>query len=146
METAQGFTAYRETGIKTASPGKLIVLLYNEAIKQLTSASGKIESNGKIKASAIETFNRNIIRAQDIITELMVCLDMEKGGIVSKNLLALYVYFSQELLNANITQNKTKLDFIRDMLSELRNAWAAAAANTASLQSAATRPAVDING
>jgi flagellar protein FliS len=146
MVSNQGFNAYLETGIKTASQGKLIVLLYDEAIRQITTAIGKIDSGGKVKPREIEVFNRNILKAQDIITELMVSLDMEKGGEVATNLLALYVYFNHELLDAHISMNKEKLSFIFGMLSQLRDAWAAAAVNAVSIQPVAIRSGVDING
>jgi flagellar protein FliS len=146
MSSNQGFNAYRETGIKTASQGKLIVMLYEEAIRQISSAAGKIGADEKIKPLDIEQFNNHIVRTQDIITELMVSLDMDKGGDVAKNLMALYVFFNHELMDANIARNKTKLQFILDMLSQLREAWAAAAANTVTIQPTPTRSSVDING
>jgi flagellar protein FliS len=146
MTNNQGFNAYRDTGIKTASQGKLIVMLYDEAIKQLKSALGKMSENGKVKAAEIEGFSKHIAKTQDIITELMVSLDMERGGEVAKNLMTLYVYFNRELLDATISMNKTKLQFIVEMLTQLHEAWIAASANTAALQPAPTRPILDING
>jgi flagellar protein FliS len=146
MTNNQGFNAYRETGIKTASQGKLIVMMYDEAIKQVTAALGKIGANSKIKAAEIEGFAKHIAKAQDIITELMVSLDMEKGGDVAKNLMTLYTYFNRELLDANISMNKDKLQFIAGMLTQLHESWVLAAAKTAEIQPAPTRPALDIKG
>jgi flagellar protein FliS len=146
MTNNQGFNAYRETGIKTASQGKLIVMLYDGAIKQLNSALRKIEENGKVKTADIEGFSKHIAKAQDIITELMLSLDMEKGGEVAKNLMTLYTYFNRELLDAAISMDKTKLQFIAEMLNSLHEAWAAAAANTAAIPPPPARPALDING
>jgi flagellar protein FliS len=146
MMNNQGFNAYRETGIKTASQGKLIVMMYDETIKQITAAIGKIGENGKVKVAEIEGFAKHIAKAQDIITELMVALDMEKGGDVAKNLMTLYTYFNRELLDANISMNKDKLQFIAEMLNSLHEAWAAAAANTIAIQPTPIRPALDING
>jgi flagellar protein FliS len=146
MTNNQGFNIYRETGIKTASQGKLIVMLYDEAIKQITASLGKIGENGKVKAADIEGFSAHIAKAQDIITELMVSLDMEKGGDVAKNLMTLYTYFNRELLDASISMDKNKLQFIAEMLTQLHEAWAAAAANTAAIPPPPTRPALDING
>ena len=53
-------------------------------------------------------------KTQAIITELEVSLDMEKGGEIAKNLMALYVYFNEELMNAGINKNKEK--FVNNIL------------------------------
>lgn len=117
------FNAYKQTGVKTATQGKLLIMLYDEAVKQLGSALSWFNKDDKLEPNNIEKFNANIIKTQQVITELMVSLDMDKGGDISKNLLALYVYFNQELLQANIKQDKQPIAAIRDMMMELRSAW-----------------------
>jgi flagellar protein FliS len=146
MTNNQGFSAYRETGIKTASQGKLIVMMYAEAIKQVASAIGKIDESGKVKAAEIEGFAKHLAKAEDIITELMVALDMDKGGEIAKNLMALYTYFNRELLDATISMNKDKLQVIADMLASLHESWVQVAAKNAEIQPAPVRPALDIKG
>ena len=64
-----------------------------------------------------------IIKAQDIVTELVVSLDFEKGGDISKNLFSLYIYTNRLLLNANIKKDVNLLTEARKILSELREAW-----------------------
>lgn len=118
------FNAYKKTGVQTASQGKLVVMLYDEAVKQLNLALGNFDSENKVPPKNIEKLNNNILKAQEIITELMVSLDMSNGGSeIARNLLSLYTYFNSELLDANINRNKDKVEFVRSMMDELRGAW-----------------------
>jgi len=146
MGYSQAYSAYRETNVKTASQGKLVVLLYEEAVRQLTAASALFNGNGKIEASHIEKFNANILKAQEIITELEVSLDMEKGGQIAKSLMSLYVYFNSELLNANIHQDKSKIDFVLKMMSQLCDSWRVAAGSTSNAPAAVVPSALNIEG
>ena len=120
------YGAYRDTGVKTASQGKLVVMLYNEAIRQLSYAVSYLMGGNKIEAQNIEQFSKHIVKVQEIITELMISLDMNAGGDISKNLMSLYIYFNQELLSISISHDREKITFIQDMLMQLRDAWAEA--------------------
>jgi flagellar protein FliS len=117
--------AYTETRIKTASQGQLIIMLYNEAVKQLDHALELLERNnsGKKHPNRIEGISRAILKTQEIVTELMVSLDFEQGGEIAKNLFSLYSWFNQELLAANINQDPQRLSSVRNMLNDLRSAW-----------------------
>src|SRR5574344_3005080 len=86
----QAYNAYKSTNVRTASQGHLVVLLYEEAVRQLSAASALFEQDGSVKASNIEKYNNCLQKAQAIITELQVSLDMEKGGEIAKNLMSLY--------------------------------------------------------
>ena len=118
-------SAYRETRIKTASQGQLIIMLYDEAIKSLNHGIELLEENTKRKKDPgkIEHINKAILRAQEIVTELMVSLDFEQGGEIATNLFSLYTWFSQELLEGNIKQDLERLSVVRNMITELRSAW-----------------------
>lgn len=118
-------TTYKETRIKTASQGQLIIMLYDEAIKRMNRALELLESDSgeKKDPGKIEQISKAVTKAEEIITELMVSLDFEQGGEISKNLFALYTWFNRELLEANIAQDKDRLGNVRDMLKELRDAW-----------------------
>ncbi|MBI9101036.1 MAG: flagellar export chaperone FliS [Spirochaetales bacterium] len=120
MSNLNPLNAYRETNIKTASQGKLIIMLYDEAIKQLNSAVSMIE-NKELKVDAI---NNSIIRSQEMITELMVSLDFEKGGEIAQTLFSLYMYFNRQLMEANLKKDPEPLKQISQMLAELRGSWA----------------------
>ena len=129
MPINKGYAAYQNTNIKTASQGKLVVLLYEAAVKNLKNAESLIDEENKIKPSNMEKFGKFLQKAQAIITELQVSLDMEKGGEIAKNLMSLYIYFNQELISVNIKHDKTKLEYIEQQMSELLKAWKEASAS-----------------
>jgi len=117
-------STYRETKIKTAGQGQLIVMLYDEAVKQLTKAVELLELDSQKKDPArIEQISKAIMKTEEILTELMVSLDFEQGGEISKNLFSLYTWFNRELLEANITHDINRIIRVKDMLSELRTTW-----------------------
>jgi flagellar protein FliS len=118
-------STYRETRIQTASQGQLVIMLYDEAVKNLDRALELLEKNssGKKDPGKIEQIGKSILKTQEIITELMVSLDFEQGGDIAKNLFSLYSWFNQELLEANIKQDMRRLTIVRNMLNELRSAW-----------------------
>ncbi|MDR2941840.1 MAG: flagellar export chaperone FliS [Treponema sp.] len=118
-------STYKETKIKTASQGQLIIMLYEEAIKQLNMAIEMLESKNENKKihEKIEQINKAIMKAEEIITELMVSLDFEQGGDIAKNLFALYSWFNRELLEASISQNPERIKTVKNMFSELNDSW-----------------------
>jgi flagellar protein FliS len=132
-------SAYRETRIKTASQGQLIVMLYDEALKHLDRGLELLGLNasGKKDPGKIEQINKAILKTQDIITELMVSLDFDQGGEIAKNLFSLYTWFNKELLEANIKQDRRRLTIIRNMISDLRAAWSEIAGKNATGTAAA---------
>ena len=123
MSYNQALSAYRETRVRTASQGTLIIMLYDEAIKQLGEAISLFDQDFKKDTKRIERANNHIVKSQEIITELMASLDMESGGEIAKNLLALYTYFNQQLVEGNIEKKPDKLIFVKEMMDQLREAW-----------------------
>jgi len=124
---ANPLAAYRETRIKTASPGQLVVMLYDEAIKQSDTAIALLGPESKPKPEDIERINVALGKTQDVITELMASLDFDAGGELARDLFALYVWFGREMLEANIRKEVGRVSAVRTMLAELREAWADAA-------------------
>ena len=129
---ANPLAAYRETRVKTASQGQLIVMLYDEAIKQADTAVALLGPESKPKAKDIERISASLGKVQDVITELMASLDFDAGGDIAKDLFALYVWFGKEILEANIRKEVGRIEAVRNMLAELREAWADAASKTQS--------------
>jgi flagellar protein FliS len=129
MSYKSASSTYKETRIKTAGQGQLIVMLYDEAVKQLTKAIELLELNKgeKKDPGRIEHINKAIMKTEEIITELMVSLDFEQGGEISKNLFSLYTWFNRELVEANINQDIHRMLTVKDMLSNLRNTWSSIA-------------------
>lgn len=142
----QAYNAYKEASVKTASQGRLVVLLYEEAVKQLTLASSLFNQNLKVPVKDIERFGKCILKTQEILTELQVSLDMEKGGEIAKNLMALYVYFNEELMNAGINKNKEKITFVLEKLKTLADSWRQIVNTTANTQVQQTTSTLNIIG
>jgi flagellar secretion chaperone FliS len=118
-------STYKETKIKTASQGQLIIMLYEEAARQLSMAIEMLELKNENKKihDKIEKINKAITKAEEIITELMVSLDFDQGGDVAKNLFALYSWFNKELLEASISQDIERIKNVRNMFGELQESW-----------------------
>ncbi|MCR5435563.1 MAG: flagellar export chaperone FliS [Treponema sp.] len=146
MGYTNAYSAYQKTNVSTASQGRLVVLLYEGAAKQLTTALSYFEQNDKILPSNIEKFGIAIQKTQAIITELQVSLDMDKGGDIAKNLMALYIYFNQELINAGINKDRKKLESILTMVSQLGECWRQVSNSTANAPAAKVQSAVNIEG
>jgi len=109
--------AYLENMVRTASPAKLIEMLYQRAVELLKEAEKLIEDKEYMKA------NENLKKAQDIVTELNLSLDMEKGGQIAQNLRALYNYMFRRLIDANVKKDIEAAREVRGMLEELLDAW-----------------------
>ncbi len=119
---AKMLSTYKQTSIKTASQGTLILMLYDEGIKKIEATINLLNVE-KLPPTSIEQINNNIIKAQEIITELMASLNTEKGGQIANNLMAIYSYFYQQLLQANIKKDLSILKDILVMMKDLRSAW-----------------------
>jgi flagellar secretion chaperone FliS len=111
--------AYKETKIRTASQGQLIVMIYDEAIKQIDLATAAMEADTR----KLDAIHNAIVKAQDLITELAASLDFDRGGDIAKSLFSLYMFFRGQLLEANVKKKSETLVSVRSMLAELREAW-----------------------
>lgn len=123
--------AYRQTRVKTASPGRLVVMLYDEALRQIDLALASLD-NGP---GDYDTVNRAILKAQDVMTELTVSLDLDQGGDIAQNLFRLYLFFSDRLVSANLQKDAAPLKEIRAMIENLRDAWQQIASAASARQS-----------
>ena len=119
MDTRSSLQAYKETQIKTANQGRLIVMLYDGAIRFVNLAIDGLEAG----PPQYDQINNHIIKAQDIITELMVSLDRQKGGEIAGNLFKIYIFMSRLLIEGNIKKDITPLDSVRNLLGDLREVW-----------------------
>jgi flagellar protein FliS len=125
MEYKSASLTYKETRIKTANQGQLIMMLYDESIKQLNTAVELLHLNmHKKEPGRIEQIGKAVMKTEEIMTELMVSLDFEQGGEIAKNLFSIYTWFNRELMEANIYQDINRILTVKDMISDLRNTWA----------------------
>ena len=144
MGYREASSSYKETRIKTAGQGQLIVMMYDGAIKHLTRAIELLNENQgeKKDPASIELISKSIMKSEEIITEFMISLDFDQGGEIAKNLFSLYTWFNRELLEANISQDVKRFINVKNMLSELRNTWSEVSTNAAAQTN---REAVGLN-
>lgn len=108
---------YKSNEVSTMSQGKLIVMLYDGAIRFLKIA------RENMTPKKYEIVNNNIIKAEDIITELISSLNFEAGGEIAQNLLSIYIYIKNRLLEANTQKDPSIIDEVIQMLGTLKEAW-----------------------
>lgn len=114
-----GITTYKNNAIGTQSSGQVIVMLYDGAIKFLRQAIAAIEAQQDAEKG--ECINR----AQAIITELNICLDMEAGGEIAQNLRKLYNFMSVHINEANTKRDPQRIRDVIACLSDLNEGWKA---------------------
>lgn len=108
---------YQQIRIQTATPGQLIQMLFDGAIRFMTQGLEAMK-NGKI-----EDANRNLLRAQRIVAELQVSLDLERGGEIAENLNQIYDYIYRQLVDANVKNLPDNVTESIKLISELKEAW-----------------------
>jgi flagellar protein FliS len=116
----QGNKQYRKVQIKTANKGNLILLLYRGAIKFMNKAIGQLESKD------LEGKGNSLIRAQDIVLELMYSLDdkmLGEGNPLAVNLQSLYLYAYRRLVHANVHMDPKPIEEVITLLQNLLDAW-----------------------
>ncbi len=132
-------TAYRKTQIETASPEALILMLYDGALKFMTQAEIAFEENN------IELISNKLLRIQAIFTELLTSLDKDKGGEIAVNLERLYVFFLEQLGEANVKKDPKPMLDIKPLVVELRDTWVKAMEKAGvSQQKAPPRPRLNV--
>jgi flagellar protein FliS len=98
-------------------------MLYDAALRSIQRAVDCLDQGVR----GFEAANGSIIRAQDIVGELMVSLDMERGGDIARNLFGLYTFINRQLMDGNIRKERAPLVVAKKLLAELRGAWNAIA-------------------
>lgn len=114
--------AYRQVATQTASRGQLVLMLYDGAIRFLQQATRGFQSEDPLEFN--RTVHNNVLRAQEIIRELNLSLDLDRGGECAATLRRLYDYFDWRLQESNVRKQVEGIDEIRQRLSVLREAWA----------------------
>jgi flagellar protein FliS len=112
-----GIESYQRTAISTQSRGRLIVMLYDGAIKFMKLALQELEAgNWAAKGQYLS-------RAQDIIGELNAVLDTEAGGEIARNLRRLYLFMNRRLAQASIKKDPQMIREVITLMEELNQSW-----------------------
>ena len=121
---ASGYArAYQAQSVLTASPGQLILMLYDGALRFLGHAIDGLRSP-EDSPRRIETINTNLLKAQNIVAELQSCLNHEAAGEHSAHLDRLYDYYLRRLFEANLRKQVEPVVEVEKLLRELRDGWA----------------------
>ena len=114
--------AYRASSVMTASPGQLVVMLYDGALRFLGQAAAAMRADDPLAC------DHKLRRAEAIIDELHTVLDKERGGEIASRLEGIYVFCKRLLIEARIDGDAGKIDKVSELLGDLRGAWAEIAA------------------
>jgi flagellar protein FliS len=114
--------SYRQVATQTASPGQLVLMLYEGAIRFLERARQGFAADDPLEFN--QTINNNVLRAQAIINELDFALDLQHGGELAATLSRLYSYLDRRLHEANQHKNEAGIVEVVRRLTILRDAWA----------------------
>ena len=108
---------YQKNEVETATPEKILILLYDGAIQFLNKAKIAIEQNN------IPEIHNNIVGCEHIILEFINTVDIERGGEFARRITALYDYFYRTLIEANMKKDIKKVDEVLKHLIDLRATW-----------------------
>ncbi|HZZ18120.1 MAG TPA: flagellar export chaperone FliS [Opitutaceae bacterium] len=121
---AQGYAqAYRATAVLTASPGQLVLMLFDGALKSLAIAQDAFAKPATDR-SRIEVINKHLLKAQVILAELQGGLNMQEGGEFAQTMHRLYDYHMRRLFEANVRKQVAPVNEVERLLREVRDAWA----------------------
>ena len=117
MCPAKSHKEYRQNQVSTSSQGKLILMMYEGAIKFANMALISLDQNDIAKKCLY------LRKTQDIINELSLALNLEKGGEVAHRLESLYQFMLRELTQANIRSERKTIESVLKVLIPLKEAW-----------------------
>lgn len=115
MTNKQGYAAYANSKIMTASPAELTLMLYEGAIKFCNIAIVAIEKKD------IEKAHNNITKVENIITEFQASLDHKYP--VAEDFDNVYKYLQQRLVEANMKKDTEILEEVLKHLRTMRDTW-----------------------
>ena len=118
VPTAKYSAAYRQQSVLTATPGQLVVMLYDGCLRFLHQAVYALREENVREAGV------RLARAEAIVDELLSTLDLEQGGVVASRLQGIYVFCNRQLLDARAADDAGPIETVIGLLGELREAWA----------------------
>jgi flagellar protein FliS len=122
MSRNKPWDSYRKVATQTATPGQLVLMLYDGALRFLEQSLTGFDYRDPRLFN--QTINNNILRAQAIIHEMNASLNLQEGGEIASNFRRLYNYFYRRLTEANRTKQKAPITETMTHLRALRDSWA----------------------
>lgn len=117
IPNSRGYQAYQNNKYNTASPHRLITMLY-DGVLRFTAQAGKA-----LDSKEYELANQSLKRSQDILYELIACLNFKEGGQIAVNLNNLYLYVIDLTIKANVQKNSVHLSEVASIVTELKSTW-----------------------
>ncbi len=119
-QTVAARAAYAREAVSTASPARLLIMLYDRLVRDLVTAEAALEARDLGKVSS------ELLHAQEIVLELRTSLDMSAWDGAA-GLADLYTFLHKELVAANLSKDAVRIATCREIVEPLRDAWQAAA-------------------
>jgi flagellar protein FliS len=121
MVNAKKLASYKAIAIDTASPGKLILMLFDGALRFLRTAEEGFRLENPRERQ--EIIHNNLLKAQNIVAELQRSLNVRDGGEFAVNMFRLYDFMMTRLIDANVKKDPENIRIVLRLLGEIRDAW-----------------------
>jgi flagellar protein FliS len=122
MQLSQFAKSYRAAAIATATPGQLILMLFDGALRSMAIALNSFQEPDPIKRN--EQIHNKLVNAHDIILELQTSLDLKQPGDFPRRMWALYAFMMTQLRQANMRKDPEPIQTVERLLRKIRDAWA----------------------
>ena len=125
MSALRQAQAYKSSAVNTATPGSLLLMLYDGAIKFMNIAEKAFDYEDPLEFN--QTIHNNLVKSQNIVRELrgaLISRGEGEGEDLVNNLIALYDYFDRRLQEANVKKKREIVQEVIARMTDLRDAWA----------------------
>ena len=122
MQLARLAKSYQSVAVTTATPGQLVLMLFDGALRFISKALHGFQEEGIAQRN--EQIHNNLIKTQNILRELQASLDLQLGGEFAKTMYALYDFMLEQLQKGNLAKDAEPISTVERLLGEIRNSWA----------------------
>jgi len=121
MQESQFAQLYKQASVNTASPGVLVLMLYDGALQGLHRAEYGFTLENLVKRN--EEIHNGLMRSHNILRELQQSLDLDQGDEFGDRMYALYGFWLDKIFEANVKKERGVLPEVIKMVQELRDSW-----------------------
>jgi flagellar protein FliS len=121
MQDSQSVQIYKEAAVTTASPGLLVLMLYDGVLQAIGRAEYGFTLENVVKRN--EEIHNGLMRAHEILRELQQSLDLEVETEFGERMYALYGFMLDRIFEANVKKSQEGLGPVKEMLQDIRDAW-----------------------
>lgn len=121
MSYASQVASYREMEILSASPERLVVLMFDHLVVSLHRVKLSLDNND------VNLRTVSLGKARGIVSELLATLDFDKGGKIARDLSNLYTFLLGEMLEIGMHRDARKVERLMQIAEELRTGFTGAA-------------------